>query len=149
MLPLNPWENYFPMKALYSACMEPVYKKRHITRTELDILLFLVNNPDYDTAADIIEIRRLTKSHVSTSIKALEQAGFLEKHYHSGNRKTIHLSVCSLADGLIADGHKAQEHFFNMICDGLSTEEIEWMQKCFSHIQKNIKHYLEVMTYDL
>lgn len=104
MLPLNPWEHYFPMKALYSACMEPVCKKHHITRTELDILLFLVNNPDYDTAADIIEVRHLAKSHVSTSIKALEQAGFLEKYYHSDNRKTVHLSVCNLAASLIDDG---------------------------------------------
>lgn len=144
MLPLNPWEHHFPMKALYSACMEPVCKQHSITRTELDILLFLVNNPNYDTAADIIEVRRLAKSHVSTSLKALELAGFLEKHYYPGNRKTAHLSVCSSAAALIADGRKAQEQFFSIICDGLSMEEIEMMQKFFSHIQKNIKHYLEV-----
>ena len=144
MLPLNPWEQYFPMKALYSACMEPVCKKHHLTRTELDILLFLINNPDYDTAADIFEIRHLAKSHVSTSIKALEQAGFLEKHYHSDNKKTVHLSVCKLASSLIDDGHKAQEHFFRIITDGLTIEEIELMQKCFSRIHDNIKYYLEV-----
>ncbi len=144
MLPLNPWEHYFPMKALYSACMEPVCKKHHITRTELDILLFLVNNPDYDTAADIIEVRHLAKSHVSTSIKALEQAGFLEKYYHSDNRKTVHLSVCNSASSLIDDGRKAQEHFFRIIADGFTIEEIELMQKCFLRIHDNIKYYLEV-----
>ena len=48
MLPLNPWEHYFPTKALYSVCMEPVCREHGITRTELDILLFLANNPKYE-----------------------------------------------------------------------------------------------------
>lgn len=144
MLPLNPWEHYFPTKALYSACMEPVCKKHHITRTALDILLFLANNPQYDTASEIIEIRHLAKSHVSTSIKALELSGFLEKHFEPGNKKTVHLSLSDSAKPLIADGRQAQEHFFQVMCRGLSEEEITRMQGCFQRIQENIKHYLEV-----
>lgn len=144
MLPFNLWEHHFPMKALYSACMEPVWKKHHITRTELDILLFLANNPEYDTATDIIEVRRLAKSHVSTSIKALEQADFLKKHYLPGNKKTAHLSVCRKASPLILDGRQAQEHFFQVMFEGLNKEDMQMMQRCFSHIHSNIKKYLEV-----
>lgn len=144
MLPMNPWEHYFPMKTLYSSCMEPIYKKHHLTRTELDILLFLANNPQYDTATDIIEIRCLAKSHVSTSIKALEQAGFLKKHYLPGNKKTAHLSICEKADALIADGKQAQKQFFHIMFEGLNEEEMGLMQKCFIHIHSNIKKYLEV-----
>jgi len=144
MQPINFWEYYFPIKALYSACMEPVCRKHQCTRTELDILLFLVNNPQYDTATDIIEIRRLAKSHVSTSIKALEQAGLLKRYYLPGNKKTAHLSVSDSASSLIRDGRKAQEHFFSVMYDGINMEETAVMQKCFSLIQKNIKHYLEV-----
>lgn len=144
MLPLNPWEHYFPTKALYSACMDPVCKKHGLTRTELDILLFLANNPQYDTATEIIEIRRLAKSHVSTSIKVLELSGFLKKRYLPGNKKTVHLSLDDSAEPLIADGRQAQEHFFQVMCRGLTDQEIEIMQKCFSRIQENIKNYLEV-----
>ena len=144
MLPLNPWEHYFPTKALYSACMEPVCKKHRISRTELDILLFLANNPQYDTAAEIIEVRRLAKSHVSTSLKALELSGFLKKHHEPGNKKTVHLTLADSADSLNADGRQAQEQFFHVICQGLTREEIERMEKCFQKIQENIKQYLEV-----
>lgn len=73
---------------------------------------FLVNNPQYDTATDVIEIRCLAKSHVSISIKALEQADFLKNHYLPDNKKTAHLTVCEKADGLIAGGRQAQEQFF-------------------------------------
>lgn len=144
MLPLNPWEHFFPTKALYSACMEPVCKKHRITRTELDILLFLANNPQYDTASEIIEIRCLAKSHVSTSIKALELSGLLTKHYKPGNKKTAHLSLTQRAAPLIADGRQAQEHFLHVMCDGLSDEEIGLLHRCFHRIHENTKQYLEV-----
>lgn len=144
MLPLNPWEHYFPTKALYSVCMEPVCREHGITRTELDILLFLANNPQYDTAAEIVEARCLAKSHVSMSIKALERSGYLEKRYLAGNKKTAHLSIQDRAKSLIDDGRKAQEHFFHVMFDGLSPKEILLMQICFTRIQQNIKQYLEV-----
>lgn len=144
MLSLNLWEHHFPTKSLYSVCVEPVCRKHGITRTELDILLFLANNPQYDTAAEIVEIRCLAKSHVSTSIKALEQSGFLKKYYLPDNKKTVHLSICREAQPVIDDGRKAQEHFFQVMFAGLSQEEIQLMQTCFSRIQENIKKYLEV-----
>ena len=48
MIPLNPWEYQNAIKALYSKCIEEVCVKHRITRMELDILLFLTNNPRYD-----------------------------------------------------------------------------------------------------
>lgn len=42
-------------KKIYDQSLEPVCKKYQLTRMELDILLFLANNPGYDTAKDIIE----------------------------------------------------------------------------------------------
>ena len=66
--------------------------KKNKRGMELDILLFLANNPSFDTATDIIEVRYLSKSQVSFSIKLLEQWGYLRKEYLGCNRKTAHLS---------------------------------------------------------
>ena len=46
---------------------------------EYDILMFLHNNPQHNTAADIVKIRKSTKSHVSTSLKNLENKGLVER----------------------------------------------------------------------
>ena len=93
MLPLNPWEHYFPTKALYSACMEPVCKKHRISRTELDILLFLANNPDYDTARDVAELRCLAKSQVSQAVEVLTGRGLLARRADGEDRRVIHLEI--------------------------------------------------------
>ena len=38
----------------YSRLMEPVCKKWNLTHNELDVLLFLANNPERNRAADIV-----------------------------------------------------------------------------------------------
>ncbi len=56
---------------------------------EYDILMFLHNNPQYNTAAEIVKIRRSTKSHVSTSLRMLEEKGLIEKRQSEDNKKYI------------------------------------------------------------
>ena len=48
-----------------------VCAKHGLTRLETDILLFLANNPGYDTARDIVAVRMIAKSHVSASVETL------------------------------------------------------------------------------
>ena len=52
------------MKRLYEEQFEEICQKYQITQNEADILAFLANNPDYDTARDIVEIRMITKSYI-------------------------------------------------------------------------------------
>ena len=44
------------MKA-YEAFCQPVCKKFQLNQTSFDVLMFLANNPKYNTARDICEIR--------------------------------------------------------------------------------------------
>ncbi|MDE6588904.1 MAG: MarR family transcriptional regulator [Oscillospiraceae bacterium] len=132
-------------KTLYSACLEPVCRTYGLSRTELDILLFLSNNPQYDTAAEICEIRDLVKSHVSTSIQALEKAGFLERYQLPGDRRAIHLRILSGADAAVVDGRAAQEQFRNVLCAGLALEEQRILEKAIATGLKNVKKFMEEM----
>lgn len=144
MIPLNLWEHQNAIKALYSRCVEEVCLKHEITRMELDILLFLANNPCFDTATDIVEIRYLSKSQVSSSIKALEKQGYLCRKYTETNKKTAHLQICKTAHPVIADGRKAQEKFIAVMLQGLTGDERECLKKSFCHILENIERYLKM-----
>lgn len=143
MIPLNPWEHQNAVKALYSSCVEAVCVEHNITRMELDILLFLANNPCFDTASDIIDIRYLSKSQVSSSIKLLEQHGYLRKEYFGCNRKTAHLKICESAAQIIHDGQTAQERFLSILLDGFSKEEMNAMKQFNNRILCNINAYLK------
>ena len=58
----------------YTGLIDPVCKKYGLTQMEFNILLFLANNPECDTAAQIIKKRAFTKSHVSMSVRSLKSA---------------------------------------------------------------------------
>lgn len=140
---MNLWEMQLPIKKLYSACIEPVCKSHRLTRTELDILLFLANNPMYDTAADIVNIRLLAKSHVSSSINSLEKHGLLTKSTEPKDKRIIHLSLTSKSKEPVSAGQKAQKKFFSILCGGMSKEDIKKIAVYFTQMKYNIKNYLE------
>lgn len=141
MIPPNPWEHQNAVKMLYSRCMEATCAKHEVTRMELDILLFLANNPRYHTAKEIVEVRYLSKSQVSASITLLERRGFLRKEYAENNRKTAYLRICDGARPIIADGQAAQERFIRILLRGFSPEERERLQSDQERILRNINEY--------
>lgn len=143
MIPLNLWEHQNAIKTLYAKCVGVVCEKYQISRMELDILLFLANNPRYDTATDIVEIRYLSKSQVSGAIKLLEEREWIDKVYASDNRKTAHLKICEGAAAVIADGKEAQEMFFDVMMRGFTQEEIGRMRGYTGRIWENIDSYLK------
>lgn len=143
MIPVNMWDIQTSMRSLYTMCIEPVCRDHGITRTELDILLFLANNPKYDTAAEISNIRYLVKSHVSTSLRSLEMNGYIEKAAKTGDKRRIHLKLTEAADAVIREGRKQQSVFADIITDGLDEEERRQFQSYMTRMEKNIKNYLE------
>lgn len=146
MIPLNLWEHQNAIKTLYARCVGTICVKHKITRMELDILLFLANNPCYDTATDIVEIRYLSKSQVSASIKLLEESGYLRKEYAKDNRKTAHLKVCEDAASIVADGREAQKKFLEIMLQGFTQEERDCIKRCNERIRNNIVCYLKEET---
>lgn len=146
MIPLNLWEHQNAIKTLYAKCVEAVCEKHGITRMELDILLFLANNPCFDTATEIVEIRYLSKSQVSASIKLLEQKMYIRKVYTDGNKKTAHLKICEAAEKIIRDGKAAQENFLSIMLNDFSPIEIKSMKQYTDRIYHNINTYLKEVT---
>ena len=65
------WERQKSLTAFYEACTKPVRDAYDLTQMQFNILMFLHNNPQFDTAGDLVKTRHLTKSHVSTALKEL------------------------------------------------------------------------------
>lgn len=131
------------LKKLYAVSLEPICKQYSLTRMELDILLFLANNPQYDSAKDIIERRRLAKSHVSTSINSLIKKDYLESKYLPDNKKTVHLKLLDSTNEVIEAGQLVQKNFFETILKDLSKNEKQIIIDVFSKILKNTQQALE------
>ena len=137
------WDGLSLFKKIYDQSLEPVCKKYQLTRMELDILLFLANNPGYDTAKEIIERRRLTKSHVSMSLKDLERRELVQKEYYPGNQKTAHLKLSSASIQMVAEGQQAQKKFFQTVFRDFNPEDVSRMEDYFERMRKNMQNALK------
>ena len=133
------WDQIFLFKRLYDQTIEPITRRWGITRMELDILLFLANTPAYDTAADIVERRQLTKSHVSVSIQSLVRRGWLERTYRPGNRKSVHLRLLPPSAPAVAAGQSAQSALRAQLSQGMTAEERAALESAFTRIGENLR----------
>lgn len=119
--------------------MEVEVCARHsITRMEADILLFLANNPAYDTAKDIVAVRMIAKSHVSASVESLIAKGLIAGTPDAQDKRRIHLRPLPAAEPILADAHAMQHAFFERMFHGLSEAECAEFKRLFLHISKNV-----------
>ena len=71
------WDKHKTITGYYELLSAEVCDRYGLTQMEYDIRMFLHNNPQHNTAAEIVKVRKSTKSHVSTSLKNLENEGLI------------------------------------------------------------------------
>ena len=107
------------------------------------ILMLLYHNPEYNTAADIVRIRKSTKSHVSTALKVLEERGYITKKTSSNNKKRIELFLEDSANDIVKEGFDVQNQFAHDMLQGLTQDEIKVCRKVFEKICRNAEECIQ------
>lgn len=113
----------YRLKQGYAAALQPVERTYGLTRNEIDVLLFLANNPDYDTARDMVELLGLSKSHVCKSVDRLTRLGFLSGRTDRTDRRLIRLTLLPGAEAAVRAAQIAQQAFFDGLYRGVTQEE--------------------------
>lgn len=133
------WDNLLLLKGLYDRMLDPVAQRRQLTRMELDLLLFLHNNPAHNTAAEAVRLRQWTKSHVSAAVHALKARGLLAARHPDGNRKTLRLTPLPAAQPILQEGREAQWTFFQSMRRGFTPEEERTLESISEKIARNVR----------
>ena len=121
----------------YEILKSSVCEKYQLRQMEYDILMFLYNNPQHSTAADIVRYRKSTKSHVSMSLKVLEEKGLIERRIDKDNKKRVEIYILDSADDIIKDGIRVQKQFAKDMFNGLTDDEIALCKQIFKKICNN------------
>ena len=132
-------DNIQSSKKAYAAVLEPICRDYGLTRSEVDVILFLANNPEYDRAADIVTIRGMAKSHVSLSVGNLEKRGLLVRQSESSDRRTAHLKLTEAALPVAEAAQARQKQFFRQLFAGISQEELVLWGNILKKICSNIE----------
>lgn len=130
------YANHF--KHLYRQTFQPLSEQYEMSQLEIDILLFLKNNPRNNTAKEISVMRGFAKSNVSKAVESLRIQGYLTTSPDPGNRKVLRLYLAEKMQNRIDALSKCQEQCFALLLDGFTEEERLKLQEFFSRIDENI-----------
>ena len=133
-------------KKRYAQLQEPVCQRYGITKTEMDVLLFLANNPGLDRAADIVNLRQITKSHVSLSVASLSDRGLLLRHCSPTDRRNAHLELTEQGCAIAQEARDAQVRFFDSLYSGIPDAELSVLEQATRKILDNIENLNKVQT---
>ena len=123
----------------YQIAIQPLCEETGLPQTAVDILLFLANNPDYDTARDICRCRGLKPGLVSFHVDRLVSEGFLERRGSPGDRRKTGLAPTPKAQPIIDRGRLLQKAFAARLLAGLSQEDLDHFFRCLSAFDRNIE----------
>lgn len=133
------WNFISEFDKAYEIHRKKVMQRYDMSAIEVDVLLFIANNPSLNTASDIVRFRKIAKSHVSLAVKSLLGKGYLEKYADGHNRKLIRLSPSASAKEMIAFGQAEQRAFGAALEQGISAEEHEHFRQYMSLLTRNLR----------
>lgn len=122
----------------YAGIMRPLSAELNMAQTAVDILMFLANNPGYDTAKDICTMRHLKPGIVSFHVENLVQEGYLERQNVPGDRRKCRLVCTEKAAPIIEKGRALQAKFMRQMTKGLEKEKIDTLVTCLETFEKNL-----------
>ena len=121
----------------YDGQFAPLLAEADLTMREVHVLLFLANNPGYDTARDIVELRGLAKSQVSQAVELLAAEGLLARTPDGNDRRVVHLSITETGLPLAREAQAIQNACGQRLLEGFAPEEIILFRQLLDRVLDN------------
>ena len=130
---------------LHQNMLKEICNRFDITLIEANIISFLCDNPEMDTAGDIVELRVLSKGNVSQGVESLMKKSILMRRQDEDDRRKIHLSLLPSAEPITQAIRKTREKFFEEAFYGMSDEEISMLEDLNRRIMENTKRAMTLL----
>ena len=141
MIPILSYAQHY--KKYYTAQFEGAAAAYRLNQLEIDILLFLHNNPELCTASDICRYRALAKSNVSAAVERLRSRGVLTVSPAPGNRRQRLLGFTAEGCTMAAALAEIQRRSIEPLIADYTPEEQQALQDYLRRMDANILRCLQ------
>ena len=122
----------------YCIRCKPICRELGMTQTAFDILMFLANNPGYNTAKDIVELRGLKANLVSVNVERLVRDGYLDRKEFPGDRRKTSLICTEKAQSIVDRGRELQNSFYEDIFQDVDEASRENFHQVMEAVERNL-----------
>lgn len=134
--------NFRSLPLLYEKAFCSTMEKYDMTQFEVDVLGFIHFYPDYDTAKQICEFRKLPKANVSVAVDRLTKKGYLCGERDIKDRRVIHLKITNDANDAVTSIVDEYEKFLDTLFLGFTEKEKETWKLLEKKLSINIDNAL-------
>lgn len=127
----------------YSRAFQPLAESLGLSQLEVDILLFLHNNPSFNTARDIVAMRGFAKSNVSNAVESLREKGYLTIETDQESRRVKRLRLPPEKNSSIASLCACQQECLEAVFRGFTPEERRFLKALLERADENITEALK------
>ena len=127
----------------YACQFTPLLERTGLAMREVHVLLFLANNPGYDTARDVTLYRGMSKSQVSQAVELLCAEGLLRRTPDEADRRMVHLSITQAGRPLARECQQIQERCGARLLDGLTPQQVTQLRELLETVLDNGSHLAE------
>ena len=121
----------------------PVIKKYGINQSDFDVMMFLGNNPEHNTAKDICQIRDIKSGIVSVTVERLCQMGMLERLPDASDRRIQRLVLTQKTHDIVQDGRKIQKNYVKELFRDIDPDKLKIYQEIVQQITHNAERIEE------
>ena len=136
MVPILSYAQHY--KKYYTVQFEGAAAAYGLNQLEIDILLFLHNNPELCTASDICRYRALAKSNVSAAVERLRSRGVLTVSPAPDNRRQRLLGFAPDALPMVAVLADIQHCSLEPLFAGFTAQEQQTLQDYLRRMDANL-----------
>ena len=136
MVPILAYAQHY--KKYYTAQFEAASAAYGLNQLEIDILLFLHNNPECHTAGDICRYRGLAKSNVSAAVERLRARGVLTVSPAPDNRRQRLLAFTADGQRIAAALADIQRCSLEPLFAGFTAQEQQTLQDYLRRMDANL-----------
>ena len=111
-----------------------------LTHNEFEILVFLQENLEYNTAKDIVEFSGLSKGLISRSIESLLKKEMLTIKKDDKDKRIVRLYISNSAIETINFLNKISNDFCKLLLEGLKDEELMFFDEVLNKMIKNLNN---------
>ena len=131
---------FFYFKKIKDSCddeIESIAKNLKLTKPEVDILIFLVNNKE-NRGCDICDFRGFSKSYVSKAVNKLLKRGYITIKQDEKDKRYQHIIINECAEEIVSKLQDVQKKHMQYLKRNIDPDDFKVFMKVMKQIVNNM-----------
>lgn len=118
-------------------------EKYNLTQNEVEVLIFLYNNPELNTSKDIVKYRWTSKSLVCKSVRSLLDNEYLDPAADYDDGRVMRLIMPEKTREIAKDLAEKEKEFYDLIFAGISDKEMAAIRAFAERLDVNLEEFIK------